>query len=214
MELHPDETVFLGEIEADLSDDTARLVYADWLEERGDPRGEYLRIEVELASGDGAIENLGEAIERVKRLKENIDPSWLAIVSRSAIEGCHSHFLESRNCPGRWRGLPRTDEPLIRLCEQCQTAVQFCTSVPEAKYFLRRQNSKVAIDSGCERVVNDLEYRRGEGTTSQVQDPGVDSELADELLTRLLRAEAMLIDHFGDQASRSRRNWVRNWWSD
>jgi uncharacterized protein (TIGR02996 family) len=30
-------------------DEAVRLVFADWLEERGDPRGEFLRIQVELA---------------------------------------------------------------------------------------------------------------------------------------------------------------------
>jgi len=29
-------------------DDTLRFVYADWLEERGDPRGEFLRVESRL----------------------------------------------------------------------------------------------------------------------------------------------------------------------
>src|SRR5262245_19188696 len=29
-------------------DDTPRLVYADWLEEQGDPRGEFIRVECRL----------------------------------------------------------------------------------------------------------------------------------------------------------------------
>lgn len=29
-------------------DDALRLVYADWLEERGDPRGEFIRVQVLL----------------------------------------------------------------------------------------------------------------------------------------------------------------------
>jgi uncharacterized protein (TIGR02996 family) len=39
-----DEEGFLLAIAADPTDDTARLVYADWLEERGDPRADYLRL--------------------------------------------------------------------------------------------------------------------------------------------------------------------------
>jgi uncharacterized protein (TIGR02996 family) len=35
---------FLNSILANPSDRILRLVYADWLEERGDHRGEYLRI--------------------------------------------------------------------------------------------------------------------------------------------------------------------------
>src|SRR5688572_12656020 len=30
-------------------DDDVRLIYADWLEERGDPRGEFIRLQIELA---------------------------------------------------------------------------------------------------------------------------------------------------------------------
>jgi uncharacterized protein (TIGR02996 family) len=40
---------FIRTIQEDPADDTARLVYADWLEERGDVRAEYLRAELELA---------------------------------------------------------------------------------------------------------------------------------------------------------------------
>ncbi len=45
-----DEDAFLSAIRAHPDDDTARLVYADWLTEHGDPdRGEFIRIEIELA---------------------------------------------------------------------------------------------------------------------------------------------------------------------
>lgn len=41
-----EESSFLRAILNHPTDDTARLVYADWLEERDDPRAEYLRLEV------------------------------------------------------------------------------------------------------------------------------------------------------------------------
>lgn len=40
---------FLQEIIADPEDDTVRLIYADWLEDRGDPRGEFIRVQCELS---------------------------------------------------------------------------------------------------------------------------------------------------------------------
>ena len=40
---------FLQAILADPDDDTPRLIYADWLEEQGDPRGEFIRVQCELA---------------------------------------------------------------------------------------------------------------------------------------------------------------------
>jgi uncharacterized protein (TIGR02996 family) len=39
---------FITAIVADPVDDTLRLVFADWLEEQGDPQGEFIRIQVEL----------------------------------------------------------------------------------------------------------------------------------------------------------------------
>lgn len=44
-----DERAFLDAICAQPDDDTARLVYADWLTENGQPnRGEFIRVEIEL----------------------------------------------------------------------------------------------------------------------------------------------------------------------
>jgi uncharacterized protein (TIGR02996 family) len=40
---------FLQAILEDPDDDTPRLIYADWLEERGDPRGEFIRLQCQLA---------------------------------------------------------------------------------------------------------------------------------------------------------------------
>lgn len=50
--MHVDSEVqwgFLATILANSSDDTSRLVYADWLDERGDPLGELIRVQVEIA---------------------------------------------------------------------------------------------------------------------------------------------------------------------
>jgi uncharacterized protein (TIGR02996 family) len=43
-----DERGFLAVILERPDDDAAKLVYADWLDERGDPRGEYLRLTVQV----------------------------------------------------------------------------------------------------------------------------------------------------------------------
>jgi uncharacterized protein (TIGR02996 family) len=42
---------FLQAILDDPDDDGLRLIYADWLEEHGDPRGEFIRVQCELARG-------------------------------------------------------------------------------------------------------------------------------------------------------------------
>jgi uncharacterized protein (TIGR02996 family) len=43
-----DESAFLRAILAKPDDPVNRLRYADWLEERGDPRGQFLRMDPEL----------------------------------------------------------------------------------------------------------------------------------------------------------------------
>jgi uncharacterized protein (TIGR02996 family) len=67
-----DEAGFLNAIRDNPDDDTARLVYADWLEERGDIRGEYLRLEYQLS----------QIPLRLAQLREQIDPAWLRAVTK------------------------------------------------------------------------------------------------------------------------------------
>jgi uncharacterized protein (TIGR02996 family) len=45
----PEESAFLDRVCADPDDDAPRLILADWLDERGDPRGEFIRVQVALA---------------------------------------------------------------------------------------------------------------------------------------------------------------------
>jgi uncharacterized protein (TIGR02996 family) len=47
---------FIDAILAEPDDDAPRLIYADWLEERGDPRAEFIRVQVELAAMAQPIE--------------------------------------------------------------------------------------------------------------------------------------------------------------
>ena len=42
--MNPDDA-FLQAIRDAPDDDAPRLIYADWLDERGDPRGEFIRVQ-------------------------------------------------------------------------------------------------------------------------------------------------------------------------
>jgi uncharacterized protein (TIGR02996 family) len=44
-----EEAGFLDAIAAAPEDDAVRLIFADWMDERGDPRGAFIRLQVELA---------------------------------------------------------------------------------------------------------------------------------------------------------------------
>ncbi|MDB5310203.1 MAG: hypothetical protein JWO38_4405 [Gemmataceae bacterium] len=75
-----DEHAFLAAIRADLEDDLRRLVYADWLDDRGDPRGPFLRLHLALrAAGPDHLDRV-PAEHELSRLRVGLDPAWLAVV--------------------------------------------------------------------------------------------------------------------------------------
>ena len=81
-----DEEIFLRQIvEADLRDLTPRLVFADWLEERNDPRGELIRIQCELTEmpqdvdelTDDEFEYRDQIMQRGDELLKQFEAQWL-----------------------------------------------------------------------------------------------------------------------------------------
>src|SRR5215470_19680433 len=71
-----DETGFLQALLDDPADDTTRLVLADWLDERGDPRGELLRLQTELARWVPDLGRQAALQERERRLVAAWVASW------------------------------------------------------------------------------------------------------------------------------------------
>lgn len=71
-----DEAALLAAIAAAPDDDRPRLIYADWLLERGEARGELIQIQIALARGGGAVD--GEALRaRERALLEAHQERWL-----------------------------------------------------------------------------------------------------------------------------------------
>jgi uncharacterized protein (TIGR02996 family) len=78
-----EDEAFIRAIVDSPGDDTPRLVYADWLEDRDDPRGAYLRAEREaVVTGD---------IARLQELAVGLDPVWVARVSMPPVGVCIEH---------------------------------------------------------------------------------------------------------------------------
>ena len=77
-----EEEPFLRAVESDIHDDAPRLVYADWLDERGDPRGEYLRLQVRFAREWTYQDQLPKELEREAELRAELPPEWFARVRR------------------------------------------------------------------------------------------------------------------------------------
>src|SRR5262249_39432087 len=59
-----------------------RLVFADWLEERGDPRGEYLRLDCQLAALSADDSRREQLLRRKKRLQRS-HPALLSAWDRT-----------------------------------------------------------------------------------------------------------------------------------
>lgn len=151
-----EEEAFLQRILANPTDDTARLVYADWLEERNDARAEFLRVECEFASLPKEDERRARLKERLEELGASLDTRWLAAVSKSPIENCDLQFAYA--CPLQWDRLNATDDGSVRFCETCSKNVFFCPTIQEAR---RRASSGecVAVNSSLPRSEGDLEVR-------------------------------------------------------
>ena len=74
--LTSDEEGFLGAIAREPADDALRLIYADWLEEHGDPRGDLVRVQVELTCREVAAERRTALRLRERELLAEHGAKW------------------------------------------------------------------------------------------------------------------------------------------
>lgn len=110
-------------------DDTARLVYADWLEERGDhARAEFLRLQEQLA-GDPTAPG---ASHRLREVAASIEMTWRHRVARTLVEGCDMRF--SFKCPREWSSMSLTTAPAVRHCDTCHKHVYYAATMGEAQH--------------------------------------------------------------------------------
>jgi len=136
-----DDQVFLDQILSDLKDDTARLVYADWLEERGDDqsamKSEFLRVQCEWEKLSPRRRDNSPLQKRLRELAGRIESGWLAVVSKLEIENCGPENDWDRlafryACPKKWEKLDPTGDSKIRYCGECHKTVHYCSSIAEA----------------------------------------------------------------------------------
>jgi uncharacterized protein (TIGR02996 family) len=93
------DEAFLAAIIADPANDSARCAYADYLQERGDPRGEFIAIQLALAKLPSPLPLMPTIWHcKIRRPGRNIvDPSGMPIVWEqmgSYLDGeCHEELL-------------------------------------------------------------------------------------------------------------------------
>jgi uncharacterized protein (TIGR02996 family) len=92
-----DEAAFLTAIKADPTDRSLWLVFADWLEDQGDARCEYLRADCELQRLLGAVsldeKQVRVARSRLKKLAPGLDAAWIAL-----LDALRPEILRCKGC--------------------------------------------------------------------------------------------------------------------
>lgn len=132
--LTTDDKGFIRSILDDPDELTTWLIYADWLDERGDPRAEFLRLSVARKQLAGSKRARKRIEKRLTELRVTLDANWVLVFDTARLVNCRGsgwRFV----CPLTWDQLSPTDEPDIRICHTCRSPVFFCHSVAEARDF-------------------------------------------------------------------------------
>ena len=89
-----EDEAFIRAIVDSPGDDLPRLVYADWLDDRDDPRGTYLRAEYEAVETGDPFQ-----LWKLWDLTVALDAVWVARVSRPPVGACIDRAIVSDRGP-------------------------------------------------------------------------------------------------------------------
>jgi uncharacterized protein (TIGR02996 family) len=134
------EQRFLLELQHHPEDLAMRMVFADWLEERGQPA----KALVVRLLGDPPKPDTHEAMQ-LQVASSHLDADWLAAVTRTEIENCEHAYVEPGpkfrfRCPLAWEGLSSTQDPSVRHCDSCKRPVFFCANLAEVRSHAEARN--------------------------------------------------------------------------
>lgn len=188
-----DEDGFLAHIRLNPADAIARLVYADWLDERDDhdsrSKSSYLRLDAMVAELPPNDPNRDAAVLAMRDLANVLPLAWKSAVSRLPLENCDVawHFA----CPKKWEELTPTDQTYTRHCSACQKDVRYCTTITEA-YAVASRGGCVVVDLHIRRKPGDLEAREPERFTTAgilIDDPEPRTGSFREWIRRQIRGD-------------------------
>ena len=139
-----DDEAFLRAVVAAPGDEAPRLVYADWLDDRGDPRGAYLRAELKwnMAQTD-------EAASGLRKLGKALSPVWVYRVTRTPVGVCcdHLRFREAGPTVTEQAGgeiVEQAGLPLVP--EHLAFLLNHNGGIPDPKYYPRRGRHGIEVD--------------------------------------------------------------------
>lgn len=115
---HTDDE-FLREIERQPAERTLRLVYADWLDEHDDPRGELIRVEEEMREVPVYADRFWELKPRRNELRLRAGDVWCGrmrygtecepVFRHGIPDGWRERWRLIREFTERWDGVPMPD---------------------------------------------------------------------------------------------------------
>jgi uncharacterized protein (TIGR02996 family) len=152
-----DEDGFLSAIRQTPADDTARLVFADWLDEQDDPtckaKADFIRLDLRMAALPEQSLHRARCLNRLQAFASFLGREWLAVVSNPKLEGCRA--ASEVGCPERWARLTPTENPRLRFCGSCRQPIRYCDSLEVARDHAALGNCG-AVSLALARRVEDL----------------------------------------------------------
>lgn len=138
-----DELALLEMIVRTPSDEDARSVYSDWLEDRGDRS-----MEVELLALDRSLTRMvggepnPEAMPRRSWLASQIASCpWTCVMTRAPVSGC-----DVASCVARWEEAAALDGHIqLRRCRECDEDVYYACSAADGSAWMANRR-RVAIE--------------------------------------------------------------------
>jgi uncharacterized protein (TIGR02996 family) len=124
-------------------DDACRVVYADWLEERGEiARAGFLRAQAIVARAGVRVSARAAASQVLEQLAPDLDLAWRLAVRRPGIAHCSAFGFR---CERAWSSLSPTRQAMLRQCGACDRRVRCCRTDDEIRHYSRR-GVHVALD--------------------------------------------------------------------
>lgn len=204
-----EEASFLTAIRRTPADNTARLVYADWLDERDNPesrdKSDFLRLELRMAESPERGLNRVRWLHKLQKLAATLDPGWLAVVSHPKLEACRVSFRFE--CPKRWDRLEPTGADRLRFCTACEKHVHYCETIGEARAHAARGDC-VAVSLALVRRADDLFPPRPVGPGLVVGALPITPEMIAPPRAPGHTAADPPLDPDPPQEARNRREWI------
>jgi uncharacterized protein (TIGR02996 family) len=138
-----DEAALIAAIRAAPDDDAPRLVYADWLTERGDPRGELITLQCRAGEEP-------DAVDRVRTLLREHGVAWRRHLPPSVRDSTFARgFLAT---------IDLYDVPQLKAIAPVLAAL---TPVPEQIRFVTRAFGAIAPDGSCWAIAECVDLPTG-----------------------------------------------------